>query len=123
MISKGDKMEIFDDADTKVTKRVELLKSLASKLNGSFVNRIDKLRFKFDISGSYSDLENSNAITGEIQGYEYCIIEYFHEGSGKYNPSGWLSNVYLHLNKDFPDFKLTTKKALCLKAISEEVKS
>lgn len=112
-------MEIFDDAHTKVTKRTEFIKSLASKLNGSFVNKIDELIYKFDLSELYTDLENSNAITGEIQGFEYCFIEYFHQGNGKYDPSGWVSNVHLHLNKDFPDFKLTTKKASRSKAISE----
>ena len=51
-------MEIFDDAHTKAIRRVDFLKSLAPKLNGSFVNRFDKLIYKFDISDLYTDLEN-----------------------------------------------------------------
>ncbi len=112
-------MGIFDDAHTKVTKRIGFIKDLASKLNGSFVSNIDGLRLKYNISELYGDLDDSNAITGEIQGYEYCFIEYFHQGNGRYDSSRWGSSVYLLLNKDIPDFKLTTKKTARLKAISD----
>ncbi len=100
-----------EDAYTKVTNRISDVEKLSAKLNGNFINDIEKIKSKFSIDGSERDLDNCNAITGEIQGFEYCFIEYFHRRQGKNDHSHWITKVFLRFNKDIPDFELNTKNS------------
>jgi hypothetical protein len=100
----------FESAQTKVRNRIGAVKALADQLNAEYYDGISQIKNKFGIDDSDSDIKNSNAIVGELQGFEYCFVEYYHRQHGKNDSSKWVTNVYLRLNKDdFPDFQLMTK--------------
>ena len=108
----------FEDAHTKIKNRIPVIQGLAKKLNAKYIKGYEEVKYKFNIKDEIRGIEESNGIVGETQGFEYCFLEYFHEGNAKYDPSGWITNVYLRMNKDIPDFNLTTKKAAVLKSLS-----
>lgn len=110
-------MELFtlESVKTKVKNRIPDLQSLSEKLNANFYDANNQVSVKdmiekFNFHTKDSDIENCYVISGEIQGYEYCFIEYYHKGHGKSDQSRWISKVSLLLNNDYPDFNIMTKK-------------
>ncbi|MBP5469179.1 MAG: hypothetical protein J6Z11_08045 [Candidatus Riflebacteria bacterium] len=98
----------FANPEQKVKERTDFIKALSAHLNAEYYNVIDAVAEFFNFS-YYRDLSNCNIIVGNIEGFDYCFVEYFHVGRGKNDHSKWISELSFRMQKDIPDFQLITK--------------
>lgn len=98
----------FANPEQKVKERTDFIKALSAHLNAEYYNVIDAVAEFFNFSDN-PDLSNCNIIVGNIEGFDYCFVEYFHVGRGKNDHSKWISELSFRMQKDIPDFQLITK--------------
>lgn len=98
----------FTSPEEKVKERTDFIKALSAHLNAEYYNGVDAFAEKFDFSQD-SELLKSNAIVGNLEGFDYCFVEYYHLGRGKNDHSKWISELSFRMQKDIPDFQLITK--------------
>ena len=106
------------DKNKKEKIRIEPVKAIATQLDATYVRGIDNINRIFPIPKNL-DNNNSNAIIGNIDGYDYCFWEYFHIGSHfeNYN-SYYISKAIIKLKEKYiPPLLLLTKKSAIIKII------
>ena len=92
-----------------VRKRAPVIEHLAKMLNAEYFDSVYRVMGQFSIPDN-RDMTDCNVISGNIDGYDYCFIEYFHEKRTKNDHSHWVSKVFLRMKYEgFPDFELDTK--------------
>ena len=100
-------MGFFDGSKEMVAKRIEAVKNLCKEMNANYVYGAESLKEVFYLD--YQDeMKDSNIITGQIEGYDYCIIEYYHMTHRKNDISRWISFGSLKMKNNYPDFEITT---------------
>jgi hypothetical protein len=80
------------------------VKALARSFNAMYYSGIEDIETKFDIADDdiFEVMENSNVISGNIEGNEYCFVETYCRVS-KYSYI-WRVNIFLKIAKEIPDF-------------------
>ncbi len=100
-------MGLFDGSKEMVTKRIEAVRELCKEMNANYVYGAESLKDVFNLD--YKDeMKDSNIITGQKEGYDYCIIEYYHITHRKNDTSRWISFGSLKMKDNYPDFEITT---------------
>ncbi|MBQ2592639.1 MAG: hypothetical protein II567_05085 [Candidatus Riflebacteria bacterium] len=92
--------------------RTSEMKVISERMNAEYYSDIDSVKKRFNLD---DEPDICNVIAGNIEGYDYCFIEYYNppkyrRGFIRKNAE-WKSKLYLRAkNDDFPDFHLTTGK-------------
>jgi hypothetical protein len=109
-------MGLFGPSRIEMMKdRTSEMKVISSRMNAEYYVGIDSVKERFNLDDE-SDYDNCNVIVGNIEGYDYCFIEYYrpeeYRRGGVRRKAEWKSELYLKVkNDDFPDFHLTTGKS------------
>ena len=107
-------MDWFEpDAKKKAEERKNDVQYLAGQLEAEYCSTlmINELKNRFNSISKITEIENSNIIVGNIEGYDYCLVEYYHIRRGKGDHSGWRSKLIFRTKGSIPDFRLLTKKS------------
>ncbi len=108
MMQFGDKVE--DIIKKKIKERSNAIKELSEELNAQYYSGIEKVADRFNLR-QYSSMEDSNVIVGNIEGYDYCFVEFYLKKTGKNGFSRWISAVSFRMKDErFPDFSLSSIK-------------
>ncbi len=100
-----------------VSGRIIAIKEIAEKLEADYSYGFNTIQNKFDSFFFSHEMQDSNVITGNIDGYDYCFIEYYHQKSGKHDTAHWRSSAILKAtNRSIPDFSLALKGPTVKKA-------
>ncbi len=102
----------FLDSDRKgmVEYRSSIVKDLAKKMGADYYYGVDKVKSDFCIFDY--EMNDSNVIVGNKDGYDYCFVEYYHERCGKSDYPRWVSTLFFKMkNNNLPSFHLTTKSS------------
>lgn len=62
-------------------RAVFLKNTVCPQINAQYFPSIERIKDRFALEKG--EIEKSNAITGEHEGYQYCLCEYYHIKSGK----------------------------------------
>lgn len=91
-----------------VKERTNFIRALSAHLNAEYYNTIDAVAEFFNFNDNFEP-STCNVIVGNIEGFDYCFIEYYHVGRGKSDHSKWISELSFKMQKDIPNFQLITK--------------
>ena len=103
---------LFDSEKEKAQSRVDFVKDLSKQLNANYYYGLQDVEKNFTL-GSNPDC---NVIAGNIEGFDYCLVEYYHIMSGRHDHSHWVSRGCIRMHDDYPNFELDTITSI--KAVS-----
>ena len=96
--------------EEKIQGRADAVKELAEKFHANYYSGIEKVKGNFYIFDY--EMNESNVIAGNVDGYDYCFVEYYHERCNKSDYPRWVSTLFLKMkNNKLPSFHLTTKSS------------
>ena len=109
--------KIFSEKD-----RVDCIKKIAKEFGAKFQTGLKEYTDLFNLTeiATKSEINESNAVIGNIEGYDYCILEFFRTIYGKYPRYFYVSKAIINIKKDNnPSFRLLTRKSVVLKIINK----
>ncbi|MBR4328890.1 MAG: hypothetical protein IKP71_03485 [Candidatus Riflebacteria bacterium] len=101
---------LFDSEEDKVKERVAFVKNLSKQLNANYYYGLKDVKDDFNLG--ISNEKPCNVIVGNIEGFDYCLVEYYHKMSGRHDHSHWVSLGSIRMHDDYPDFELSTIRSV-----------
>ena len=80
-------MALFNitNPEEKVKERTNFIKALSAHLNAEYYNTIDAVAEFFNFNDNFEP-STCNVIVGNIEGFDYCFVEYYHVVALRYQP-------------------------------------
>ena len=107
----------FSDKD-----RVGCIKKIAKGLGAKYQTNLKEYTKLFNLTeiATSSEIEDSNAIVGNIEGYDYCFLEFYRISySSRYSNSYYTSKAIINIKKDNNiSFSLLSRKSAILHIIN-----
>lgn len=103
-------------------ERVDCIKKIAKGFGAKFQTGLEEYTNLFNLTeiATRSELDESNAVIGNIEGYDYCILEFFRIVYGKQPRSFYVSKAIINIKKDNNiSFSLLTRKSVILQIINK----